>query len=140
MKERLLIDTNLVVRYLVGDHEPHRKAAERIFEACDRGDFALVILPEVLGECVFVLESFYEYPREKIAATLFALVENPGIEMVDSVIHIDALNRYALNKLHFVDCTLAAYGAARQLRVATFDQEFRKFRDVKTLNPTRDPD
>jgi predicted nucleic acid-binding protein len=138
MKERLLLDTNLIVRYLVGDHEPHARAAARIFEACDQGELALIILPEVLSECVFVLESFYKHPRDKIAGVLTTLIDSPGVEIPDPAIHADALRRYASGKLHFVDCTLAAHAAATQRRIATFDQDFRKFRDVKTFNPARE--
>jgi predicted nucleic acid-binding protein len=56
--KRRLVDTNLIVRYLVQDHERHAKAARKLFEACDRGEVVMVVLPAVLAECVFVLESF----------------------------------------------------------------------------------
>jgi predicted nucleic acid-binding protein len=57
VSKKRLIDTNLVVRYLVQDHEKHAKAAGRLFEACDRGDVVIVVLPAVLAECVLVLAS-----------------------------------------------------------------------------------
>ena len=50
--KRRLVDTNLIVRYLVQDHEKHAKAAGKLFEACDRGDIEIVLLPAVL---VFML-------------------------------------------------------------------------------------
>jgi predicted nucleic acid-binding protein len=53
MKGRRLIDTNLIVRYLVQDHEKHARIAGRLFDACDRGELTIVVLPEVLAECVF---------------------------------------------------------------------------------------
>ena len=52
--KRRLVDTNLIVRYLVQDHEKHVKAAGRLFDACDRGEVLIVVLPAVLAECVFV--------------------------------------------------------------------------------------
>ncbi len=58
MSNRRLLDTNLIVRHLVQDNERHAKIGSRIFAACDRGDLALVVLPSVVAECVFVLESF----------------------------------------------------------------------------------
>jgi len=62
--KRRLVDTNIIVRYLVQDHEKHAKAAGKLFEACDRGDVEIVVLPAVLAECVFVLESFYEHHEQ----------------------------------------------------------------------------
>lgn len=131
MSERRLIDTNLIVRHLVQDQERHAKIAGRLFEACDRGEITLVLLPAVVAECVFVLESFYEQPRADIAGTLAALIGSPGIELADRAVHLDALRRFGQSKLHFVDCTIAAAAAASGLAIATLDRDFKKFTDVR---------
>lgn len=131
MSKRRLVDTNLIVRYLVQDHEKHAKAAGKLFDACDRGDVVIVVLPAVLAECVFVLESFYEHPRGHISSALGRLISSPGVEIRGAAIHLDALERYRKTKVHFVDCSLAATAAAEDTPVATFDQDFRKFADVR---------
>ena len=130
MSKRRLVDTNLIVRYLVQDHEKHAKAAGKLFEACDRGNVVIVVLPAVLAECVFVLESFYEHPRGDIASALGRLISSPGVE-IDTAIHLDALDRYRKTKVHFVDCLIAATAATENMPVASFDQDFRKFTDVR---------
>ena len=130
MSKRRLVDTNLIVRYLVQDHEKHAKAAGKLFDACDRGDVVIVVLPAVLVECVFVLESFYEHPRGDIASALGRLISSPGVE-IDAAIHLDALDRYRKTKIHFVDCLIAATAATENMPVASFDQDFRKFNDVR---------
>lgn len=131
MSNRRLVDTNLIVRYLVQDDEKHAKAAEKLFEACDRGDVVIVVLPPVLAECVFVLESFYGHSRGDIASALGRLISSPGIEIAAPAIHLDALDRYRKTKVHFVDCLIAAAAAAEDTPVASFDQDFRKFADVR---------
>ena len=130
MTQRRLIDTNLIVRHLVQDHERHAKLASKLFAACDRGDIVLVILPVVLAECVFVLESFYKQPRANIAQALKCLIGSPGIELGDLPIYLDALTRYARTQLHIVDCMIAATAASQGIPVATFDQDFKKLHDV----------
>ena len=131
MSKRRLVDTNLIVRYLVQDHEKHAKAAGRLFDACDRGDVVIVVLPAVLAECVFVLESFYEHPRGDIASALGRLISSPCVEIDGAAIHLDALDRYRKTKVHFVDCLIAAAAATENMPVASFDQDFRKFTDVR---------
>ena len=131
MSKQRLVDTNLIVRYLVQDHEKHARAAGKLFDACDRGDVIIVVLPVVLAECVFVLESFYRHPRTDIAAALGRLISSPGVEISEIAIHLDALNRYKATKAHFVDCLIAANAANRKVPVSTFDQDFRKFVDVR---------
>jgi predicted nucleic-acid-binding protein len=134
VSKRRLIDTNLIVRYLVQDHEKHAKAAERLFDACDRGELVLVVLPAVLAECVFVLDSFYGRPRADIASALGTLISCPGVEIGDASVHLDALKRYRQTKVHFVDCLIAATAAAQSTPVATFDHDFRRFPDVQVEN------
>jgi predicted nucleic-acid-binding protein len=131
VSERRLVDTNLIVRYLVQDHEKHAKAAGRLFDACDRGDVVIVVLSAVLAECVFVLESFYERPRGDIASALGRLISSPCVEIDGAAIHLDALDRYRKTKVHFVDGLIAAAAAAENMPVASFDQDFRKFTDVR---------
>ena len=131
MSKRRLVDTNLIVRYLVQDHEKHAKAAGKLFDECDRGDVVIVMLPAVLAECVFVLESFYEHSRGDITSALGRLISSPGVEIDGAVIHLDALDRYRETKVHFVDCLIAAAAATENMPVASFDQDFRKFTDVR---------
>jgi predicted nucleic-acid-binding protein len=135
VSKRKLVDTNLIVRYLVQDHEVqkndrHAKAAGRLFDACDRGEVTVVLLPAVLAECVFVLESFYKHPRADIASALSHFVSSPGVEIDEVAVQLDAFTRFKRTKAHFVDCLIAATAVAGDLPVATFDQDFRKFGDV----------
>ena len=131
MSKQRLVDTNLIVRYLVQDHAKHARAAGKLFEACDRGDVGIVVLPVVLAECLFVLESFYKHPRTDIASALGRLISSPGVEISEVTVHLDALNRYKKTKAHFVDCVIAATAVAKNGSVATFDRDFRKFVDVR---------
>ena len=135
MSRRRLIDTNLIVRHLVQDHEKHARAAARLFDACDRGALVIVILPAVLAECVFVLESFYNHSRNDIASALAALISSPGIELADLAAHLDALERYRQTRVHFVDCVIAAAARAEDVPVATLDHDFRRFPDVRVSVP-----
>jgi len=131
VSKQRLVDTNLIVRYLVQDHDKHARAAGKVFDACDRGDVGIVVLPVVLAECVFVLESFYRHPRTNIASALGRLISSPGVEISEVTVHLDALNRYKRTKAQFVDCLIAATAVAKNVPVATFDQDFRKFVDVR---------
>src|SRR5260370_25633060 len=98
--KRKIVDTNLIVRYLVQDHEKHAKAAGKLFDACDRGDVVIVMLPAVLAECVFVLESFYEHPLGDITSARGRLISSPGVQIDCAAIHLAALDRYRKTNAH----------------------------------------
>jgi predicted nucleic-acid-binding protein len=131
MNNRRIVDTNVIIRYLVQDEPKFAAAANGLFDACDRGETTLVILPAVLAECVFVLESFYERSRADISLVLATLIGNPGIEIPDLPVCLDALNRYRDSRAHFVDCIIAATAVNTDLPVATFDRHIKKFPDVR---------
>ena len=133
MSSRRLVDTNLIVRHLTQDHAKHAAVAAKLFAACDRGELTLIVLPAVLAECVFVLESFYKHPRVEIARVLGVLVASPGVEIPDLPVHLDALARYATGKLHFIDCTIAATAIADNVAVASFDTGLSKLKDIQVV-------
>ena len=124
--ERRLLDTNVIVRHLVQDDPLQCKIASDLFAQCDQGTVTLVILPSVLAETVFVLESFYKHPRANIAATLSSLISSPGIEVDELANQLNALDWYQQTRLHFVDCVLAATSLAEELEVSTFDRDLKK--------------
>lgn len=99
--------------------------------ACDRSEVVIVVLPTVLAECMFVLESFCEYPRGPIVAAPGRLIASPNVEISGVEIHLDALHRYQKTRVHFADCLIAATSTAQDMPVATFDEDFRKFADVR---------
>jgi predicted nucleic acid-binding protein len=131
MSNRRIVDTNVIIRYLVQDSPKHAAAANSLFDACDRGEVTLVVLPAVAAECVFVLETFYERTRADISLVLAGLFGSAGIEVPDLAVHLDALHRYRDSKLHFVDCMIAATAASNDVPVATFDRDFKRFSDVR---------
>jgi predicted nucleic-acid-binding protein len=66
-----------------------------------------------------------------IATALGRLISSPGVEISEVTVHLDVLNRYKKTKARFVHCLVAATAVAKNVPVATFDQDFRKFIDVR---------
>jgi predicted nucleic acid-binding protein len=59
------------------------------------------------------------------------LISSPGVEISEIRVPLDALNRYKGSNAQLVDCLLAATAVAKNVPVATFDQDSRKFVDVR---------
>jgi predicted nucleic acid-binding protein len=129
--ERRILDTNVIVRHLVGDDKPLAAQARKLFARCDHGELALVVLSAVVAETVFVLDSFYQHPRAKIARIMKIFLTSPGVELTDLDMHLAALNRYGKTRLHFVDCLIAEHAAAHRCAVASFDKDLRKITGEK---------
>lgn len=131
----LLLDTNILVRFITG--EPAGQAAEvaALFRAADAGKQKLAVLPMVLAEVVFVLTGFYEHPRAKVAATLAHLISCPGFHANEQERLLHALLLFGAGKLDFVDCYLAATSAREGRTVISFDRDFAKLHGVIHKKP-----
>ncbi|MCY3708941.1 MAG: PIN domain-containing protein [Caldilineaceae bacterium] len=125
-----LLDTNVLIRFLRDDHEDHSPAAHRLFLEALAGECLLILTEVAVAEAVWVLLSLYKIDRRQIAEELQYIVKSPGIRCVNRNELLDALDRFALTRFDFLDCYLAALAAASGDHVATFDNDFVRFKDV----------
>lgn len=133
--KRYLLDTNILVRFLVGDGKNAEQAFD-VFQKAEDGDCILVITDIALAEAVWVLRSYYEIPRKTLAATLIDILRKPGIDCPTVEYLTDALLRYQASKIDFIDCYLAALSKKHSCGIASFDRDFRKFKDIELWNPS----
>lgn len=131
MTDRVLLDANVLLRFLLDDHPTLSPRARQVFSAAASGEIVLVLTDLVLAEAVWVLSSFYKLERSDIALQLSTFLGLAGMECANLELIQDSLSRYAQTNCDFADCYLAAIAAANQVRLASFDADFRKFPDVE---------
>ena len=116
---KIAADTNVVVRYLVGDDAAQAEAAARAIEQAE----GLVLSTVVLCEIVWVLRRAYRYGTGEVAAVLRRLIESRGVE-VDRPLAEAGLAALAAGG-DFADGVILAEAArARCDRLLTFDRRF----------------
>ena len=118
------LDTNILVRYLIGDSPELTRAAMRII---DNGD-NLRVTGVALVETAYVLTSVYRLPRAVIVDSLIALLRKRNIRMAglatDAVIEGLLLCRPS-GRVSFADALIwAAARASDTPIVYSFDQRF----------------
>jgi len=69
------VDTNILVRHLTGDPPEQAARATTFLAAADE----LLLADLVVAEAVYVLESFYEVPRARVAELVRAIIAFPTI-------------------------------------------------------------
>jgi predicted nucleic acid-binding protein len=73
--------------------------------------------------------------RKQVATTLLSFLQSRGIEAAESTRMMDALERCRDRNAHFADAYQAASAVELGNRVASFDRDFDKFRDVQRVEP-----
>lgn len=124
--KKIIPDTNILLRYLLQDHDEHYHEAEAFFEKVRNGETEAIVLESVLVETVYVLNKYYAVPREAIADTLKDLLRYKGVSMHDREKMMKALDLYALDVVEMVDCLLAVHGREKGSSVLTFDKKLMK--------------
>lgn len=128
------IDTNIFLRFLVKEDEGSYKASAALLTAIGEGKALGFTSVLVIAEIVWVLHSFYKFPRDKIANAIQSLLELPNLEVEqDSIIH-GALDYFLQTKAGFIDCYNHAWMVDHGIeRVATFDSDWDTFNDVSKM-------
>lgn len=130
-----LVDTNVLVRFFTGEPPGMADRARNLISRADTGEVTLVILPLVLAEVYFTLESFYKMERRTIAEKLIIFLQCRGIQAVEREQVLNALARCHDHGAHFVDAYLASVAAAEKQLIVSFDRDFDKFKDVRRIEP-----
>ena len=132
---KLLLDTNVIIRFLTGDHPAHSPRSRSLFARAAAGDVTLFVTDLALAETVWVLQSFYKLDRTAITTALKGLIGFAGIEVHNKAKLLRALQNFAQSGVNFVDAYHAAIAAADSIAIASFDRDFDQFADVKRIEP-----
>lgn len=130
-----LVDTNVLVRFFTGEPPAMAAKARHLVERADTGELILVILPVIVAETMYTLESFYEMKRPDVAAKLLAFIQSRGIEADEQTRILGALTLCQERNAHFADAYLAAAAIELQNPISSFDRDFDKFKGVTRIEP-----
>ncbi|MGB9498976.1 MAG: hypothetical protein ACKVE4_04330 [Dissulfuribacterales bacterium] len=75
----VLLDTNVLVRFLTLDNAKKYKNLYEFFESLESGAMRLELKLIVLLQTIFVLKSVYHVPRKQIASSIMDLLKYKGI-------------------------------------------------------------
>lgn len=124
MKSEIL-DTNVLLRFLVGDNAKQSQEAQGWFREAEQRKRKIVVAPIVIAETCFVLESFYKKRREEIANTLEVFIAQKWLHIDQRNVLLNVWPWYKKG-LHFVDSFLLAWACIYKGTILTFDQSLLK--------------
>ncbi|MGI8806568.1 MAG: PIN domain-containing protein [Acidimicrobiales bacterium] len=127
------VDTNILVRHLTGD-PPHMAArATAYLHTAEE----LLLTDVIAAETVYVLESFYEAPREQVAEALRALVAFESVVCVDPALLVRAAEVYEIDRVDFAEAYLVACAESTGVGViASFDRSLDRVLSIERVEPS----
>jgi len=126
------VDTNVLVRHLTGD--PAELAARATAYLGSERELFLADL--VAAETVYVLESFYDAPRDEVAEALRSLVAFDSIICVDPALLLRAIEVYETDRIDFAEAYLVACAESTGVgKVASFDRSIDRVDTIERIEP-----
>lgn len=123
---KVLLDANVVLRFLLEDHPELSARAETLFRRAAARELELLVSPTILSDCYYALKSFYKLPRVEIAKALADVLALPGVTALEEQTVLEALRLLGERSADFVDAYLAALSSTLVLPIASFDDDLRK--------------
>jgi len=133
--KKYLLDTNVLLRFLLDDHPELSVAAARLFQQAADEKCLLILTDLGIAEAVWVLTSYYKLERQKVAESLAKLLLKAGVQCPSLEPVLGALSRFKATNCDFFQCYLAAQAASSGVAIASFDSDLRKFEDASLWDP-----
>ncbi len=134
--KRVVIDTNLLVRYLTDDDEEKSKAVYNLLSRAETGELRILLPSIVIAELVWVLESFYNTDSGEISELVQAIINTPGVEVTEKSTILSALKLYESRNLDFIDALIIEFAKEKNAtRIYTFDRKH--FKGIEGIEITR---
>lgn len=126
------IDTNILIRHLTGDPPDLAARATALLATADE----LLLVDLIVAETVYVLETFYEAPREDVARMVRSIVAFPPIRTLDPALLLRSLEVYETHRIDYAEAYLVASAErAGVTAIASFDQSIDRISTVTRIEP-----
>lgn len=132
----LFLDTNVILRHLLGDHPDHSPRATAFLERVENGEIEVHTADTVVFETVFTLERHYKRPRDKIRDALLPLLGLSGIVLPGKRRYRTVFDIYIERNVSFADAYHAVLAEHLKLdQIVSFDRGFDRVLDVRRVEP-----
>lgn len=121
-----LIDTNIIIRFLVGDHSDHLAQSSAMFARIESCEIEVEIIDSVLMEAFFVLTKFYKLPKVEVISDLKRILSLEGIVNDNKLILFETLSIIENKNIDFVDALLCAKVRLQGMNVLSFDSDLKR--------------
>ena len=130
-------DTNLFLRFLTNDVPAQADQVEALLHRAAHGKVELVTTSLVIAEIVWTLESYYGLSKKDTGAKILAILNTPGLQIIESDLILQAASWYAEKNVDFIDAYNAVWMLKHDLvKAYTFDtKHFNRFEGISAETP-----
>lgn len=130
-----IMDTNVVVRFLIGDNNDKFKGVYQFFKTIEEGEITVELPLIVLFQTIFVLKSYYKVPKIRIVDAVTGLLQLKGLKIKQRRMIERMLKYWQENAVEIVDAYLIACLEKDPRNILySYDTDFDSF-DIHRIAP-----
>lgn len=126
-----LIDTNLIIRFLVND-DPQK--ADRVEKILKDKESKNILLDTVVAEIIWVLTSYYELDKKTTIEKIEALIHLESIKCNSQLLG-KSLTIWRDHPISFIDAYIIAVAEEVGADIYSYDRKFDKVKSIKRREP-----
>lgn len=126
-----LLDTNLIIRFLVND-DPEK--VNRVEKLLTNKDNTNILLDTIVAEIIWVLSSYYSLKKAEVIEKIRALIHLDTIDC-NAVLINKALSLWEENNISYIDSYLAAIASLGNISLFSYDDKLKTINGVTIKEP-----
>lgn len=122
----VLVDANVILRFLLNDNKDLFLKAKEIFSKGEKGLLKIYLDEVVVAEVVWTLSSFYKIKKADIVDRIEKILLQDWIvsDRKDEI--LNSLGLYREKNLSYIDCWMFAVVKKQGFLLETFDKDLKK--------------
>ena len=128
----IFLDTNIFIRYF--EQEEGNEVSARtsvLFTDIVGGQISCFTNTMVITEIIWVLEKYYNWPKEEVCDNIDFILNTPNIKIRERSILQKAVSVYRINSIDFIDAYNYSYIKSNNASaIYSYDLHFDKLSDI----------
>ena len=130
------LDTNIFIRFLTDDVPEKADACEDIFKKAVAKQETLFTTDLVIAEIVWVLESFYELPKNEVQDKVEKILNTPNLTCPHKDLILSALILYGEENIDYIDAYNALILKEKGIEeLYSYDKHYNRISWLTRLEP-----
>lgn len=122
MRNKVLLDANIIVRFFEGEAALQYEEAVSIIRDISMGKTKALLLDLIVAEIIYVTRRVYKREKSEIAQVLKEIISMPFLYVENQLLLFSALDIYANNNIDFADAMLCAKKQLEGYDMLSFDE------------------
>ena len=128
MTETIIVDANIIIRFLLNDHPKLSQLATSLFSKAQKKLIKIYLDEVILAEVIWTLSSFYKIKKADLIDNIEKFISQDWIVNTKKKSMLKALYLYKSSNLDYIDCWIFVVSQALKFKLETFDKNLRRLR------------